>query len=357
MKPASLLLALPLAFAFDWMQIEPGLELEFPRDHGSHPAYETEWWYITGQVEDVDARRFGFQFTVFRRGLDPRPLGADDSPMRARHLFLGHLAVADIEEGQTRFAERLRRAGTPLARSKAGELDLWVEDWSLRQNDAGHLEVRAADPRTGIGIDFELRPTKPLVLHGERGYSAKGDEPGNASAYVSWTRLATTGTLRVDDATFTVTGSSWYDHEFGSSVLADGVVGWDWFGLQLDDGREVMLAALRREDSSVSDFRAGTIVAVDGTTRALTTDQIEIEVRDTWQSPHRDATYPSRWILRVPSEDLELEVVPLLPDAELSPGGSPGIVYWEGPVEVRGPTPGRGYAELTGYAGELGGRF
>jgi predicted secreted hydrolase len=341
-----------------WKAVEPGLELVFPRDHGAHPEYRTEWWYVTGEVRDASGARFGFQFTVFRSGLDARAGAPDDSPLRARQALAGHLAVTDVAGGRTLFAERLRRTGTPLASAAEGELDLVLEDWSFRRSADDRLSLRASDPAAGIGLELELVPAKPLVLHGERGVSSKGG-PGNASAYVSWTRLGVRGRLAVGNGengegrARDVEGSAWFDHEFGSSFLAEGVTGWDWFGLELDDGRDLMVFELRA--AAAKGTKGGTWVERDGSTRALEPQDFEIVPAGRWKSPRSGAEYPARWTIRVGND--VLEVVPLVADCELDTSATTGVVYWEGPVEVRGAATGRGYAELTGYAEGLEPRF
>jgi predicted secreted hydrolase len=349
--------AAPAAEEPAWEPVLPGLELAYPRDHGAHAAHQTEWWYLTGNLEDAAGRRFGYQFTIFRRGLTPQPLEADASPLRARALYAGHLAVTDAGAGRTRFAERLRRGAAPFARASHEDLDLVLEDWSLARRDDDTLLLRAADPGAGIALELELTPRKPLVLHGEGGWSRKGEAPGNASAYASWTRLATRGTLRLDDEALAVTGGSWFDHEFGSSVLEEGTLGWDWFGLQLDDGRELMAFHLRRVGGDLASASAGTLVEPDGTVRHLGHADFAIEALERWTSPRTGASYPSAWRLSVPAHGIDLRATPLVADCELVTGGSTGIVYWEGPVELSGTSGGRGYAELTGYSGSMAGRF
>ena len=339
----------------EWKRVEPGLALAFPADHGAHPEYKTEWWYLTGHLEDEQGARFGFQFTVFRRGLDARVPREGELPLRAKELYAGHLALTDVARGETRFAERLR-SSSPLARAAVGELDLALEDWSFARKNGDELKLSASDPARAFGLELVLRPTKPLVLHGQRGYSRKGDEPGNASAYVSWTRLGLEGTLQQDGAKRSVHGSAWYDHEFGSSVLAEGVVGWDWFGLQLDDGRELMLFVLREASGAPSAASAATLVASDGTARTLKSSEFTLRPTATWKGPKNGAAYPSRWTITIPSEALELELTPLVADCELD-SSSIRVTYWEGPLAIRGSATGRGYAELTGYAGSLSGRF
>jgi predicted secreted hydrolase len=340
----------------EWKRVEPGLELSFPRDHGAHAEYRTEWWYVSGQLEDEAGERSGFQFTIFRRGLDAGPSSPGESPLRARQVWAGHLALCAVGRGEMRFAERLRRGGDGLARAAPDELDLVLEDWSLRRDEGGRLLLSASDPALGIGLELALRPEKPLVLHGEGGTSRKGSAPGNASAYVSWTRLAVEGSLRTAGRERAVRGSAWYDHEFGSSVLEPGTVGWDWFGLQLDDGRELMAFVLRDSHGNPTPASAATLVERDGRTRILASENLSIRSPSTWTSPRTGAVYPASWRIEIPESGIALEVLPLVADCELD-SRSTAVRYWEGPVEVRGSSSGRGYAELTGYAGSMTARF
>lgn len=341
-----------------WRRIGRDLELSFPSDHGAHPDTRIEWWYFTGNLEAADGRRFGFQYTVFRSGIDATPLAPDESPLRLKQVYAGHLALTDVAGGRTRFAERIRRGGTPLAFAATNDMDVVLEDWTLRRGEDDALTIEASDLAAGFGLDLALAPAKPLVLHGENGYSAKGGAEGNASAYVSWTRLAVTGAIELGTERVEVTGAAWFDHEFGSSVLGEGVRGWDWFGLHLDDGRDLMLFVLRREDGRVDAASAGTVIAPDGTATPLTRGDFTIAASGpTWTSERSGAVYPARWTLRVPAHGIELTATPLVPDCELSTGGSTGVIYWEGPVRLEGSTTGRGYAELTGYSGSMGGRL
>lgn len=340
----------------EWKRVEPDIELAFPADHGAHSGYKIEWWYITGQLVARDGRRFGFQFTVFRSGTGAGPVESPESPLRAHQVLAGHLALTDVAAGRTRFAERLRRSGSALTRMSVDDLDVGLEDWSLRRGAGDVLALAAGDAASGFGLELELVPSKPLVLHGENGYSSKGVDAGNASAYVSWTRLATKGRIEVDGEPLEVQGEAWFDHEFGTSVLEAGVAGWDWFGLQLEDGRELMVFLLRRADGTLAPASSGTLVDDRGIARKVAVDAFQVESDASWSSPHTGAKYPARWTISVPSASLALEVVPLVADCELVTR-STGVAYWEGPVEVRGAVKGRGYAELTGYAGSLQGRL
>jgi predicted secreted hydrolase len=237
------------------------------------------------------------------------------------------------------------------------DLKVWLGDWQLERRPGDALVARASDREAAIGVELSCRPAKPLVRQGVDGYSQKGADPGNASAYLSWSRLEVSGTLVLDGRELAVAGEGWFDHEWGSSQLGEGVVGWDWFSLRLDDGSELMVYRLRRKDGSADPYSSGTVIRADGSTRRLAADEVVLEPTGWWTSPATGGRYPSGWRLAVPSEQLDLKLAPLVPAAELDGRGSTGVVYWEGPVEVSGSRLGEGYAELTGYAGSLAGRF
>ncbi len=340
-----------------WERITPPLALVFPRDHGAHPRTRTEWWYVTGDLRDDAGNEFGFQWTVFRRGMDPTPPREGESALRARHVLAGHFAIADLASKRLLADDRLRRPGGGLAGFAEDDLRVWIEDLELARAEDGalRLSARRAGPRAAL--DLRLVPRKPLVLQGDRGLSAKGAEPGNASAYVSWTRLAAEGTLETDGGARAVRGEAWFDHEWGTSQLGPGVVGWDWMGLRLDDGRDLMLYRLRRADGSATPFASGALVDVRGAARTLRPEDFSMEPTGHWTSPRTGARYPVRWRIRVPSAGIDAAVEPRLEDAELDTRATTGVVYWEGPVRVAGSASGRGYAELTGYAASMEGSF
>jgi predicted secreted hydrolase len=340
-----------------WREITGPPELDFPRDHGAHPDTRTEWWYVTGLVADETGRRWGFQITFFRQGLEPGDPPKETSRLRARQIAAAHLAVADIQRGEFHHAERLRRSGGGLAGWSTEDLEVWLDDWEMRRADSGVISIDARDRETGIGLDLELEPLRPFVLQGDRGYSQKGADPGNASAYITWTRLGVSGSIEVGGRTVGVDGAAWFDHEWGTSQLGEGVAGWDWFSLRLDDGRDLMVYRLRRADGTPDPYSSGTVVRPDGSTTTLARDDVAIEPLDWWTSPATGGRYPVRWRLRVPAHDIDLEVEGLLPASELDGSATTGVVYWEGPVEATGSATGEGYVELTGYAGSLEGRF
>jgi len=333
-------------------RVPRGIELVYPRDHGAHPEYRTEWWYLTGQATTPAGRTFGVQFTIFRVALVPEARAAG----RPNQVLAGHLAIADVDGGGFHVAERVRRDGSPLARASTSDLDVVLEDWSIARRADGVLVVTAGDSAAGLDLALELTPTKPLVLHGENGWSTKGGDD-NASAYASFTRLALAGSLELGGERHALDGRAWFDQEFGSSVLGEGVAGWDWFGLHLDDGRDLMCFVLRRGDGTFDPASAGTLVAADGTTTRLRADDFALVRSGAWQSPRSGATYPNRWRITAPGVGLDLELAPRLADCELVTSGSTGVTYWEGPVAVTGSATGSGYAELTGYAGSMAGRL
>lgn len=330
---------------------------ELPRDHGPHFEYQTEWWYYTGNLTSAAGERYGYQLAVFRRGLSPGPPPEADG-LATNQVYFAHLAVTDAARGTHSFAERWSRGAPGLAGASATPYRVAIEGWSIEGLDAtgDHVGLLARDG--AIGLELRLRATKPIVAHGERGLSAKSEEAGNASYYLSYTRMASAGTLRVRGQDVAVTGESWFDHEWSTSALGPEAVGWDWFSLQLDDGRELMLFQIRRRDGSPEPVSGGTLVAASGSTRRLAAGDVSLAALARWTSPDGQATYPSRWALGLPSESLELNVVPLVPDQELKTS----FRYWEGAVSVSGtfrgqPIRGRGYVELTGYAAPMAGLF
>ena len=331
-----------------------GYRYEFPRDHGSHATFRTEWWYYTGNLSTKEGRRFGYQLTFFRRGMPADQVKTQPSKWSIAHLYLAHFAISDFSTNAFHHAEKLSRAGLGKAGAEAERLHVWIDRWRAempRQSD--HHVLTASDGE--IGIQFDLSPGKPPVLHGTSGISRKGGEAGQASHYYSFTRMATTGTLAVGEKTFEVAGTSWMDHEFGSADLGKDLVGWDWFSLQLDDQTELMLYRLRRADGSADPVSSGTFIDRDGKTQHLTINDFTLEPLTYWTSPESRGRYPQMWRLTIPPKQLSLELTPLMAEQELITSRSTQVTYWEGAIEVTGaangaPIKGRGYMELTGYA-------
>jgi predicted secreted hydrolase len=324
----------------------------FPDDHGPHPGFRAEWWYYTGNLETPAGRHVGVQLTFFRFALAPpdRAGGARESAWAASQLYMAHFAVTDTAGRRFSAASRLARAALGLAGAQARPFRVWLEDWSAEAEASGGFPVRLRAADRGVAIDLVLDRGKPAALQGDRGWSAKGPEPGNASYYYSFTRMPARGTVTVGGEALPVSGAAWMDREWSTSALGSDLVGWDWFALQLDDGRDVMLYRLRRRDGSADPHSAGTLIAADGATRRLGPSDVAIAVLDHWTSPASGVRYPSRWRLDIPGADLRLEIAPRLADQELDVGTR----YWEGAVRVEGaaggaPVAGRGYVELVGY--------
>jgi predicted secreted hydrolase len=330
-----------------------------PRDHGPHFEYQTEWWYFTGNVDAADGRHFGFQLTFFRRGLSPGP-PPEGAGLRSNQVYFAHFAITDVAGGRHVAAERFSRGAGGLAGATGEPFTVWLENWRADSLSADGSKVRLAarDDQTGLSLELELAATKPLVAHGDRGLSPKSDEAGNASYYVSHTRMAGRGRIGAGGSEAEIIGEAWFDHEWSTSALGPGAVGWDWFSLQLDDGRELMLFQIRREDGSVEPASGGTLVERDGRARRLLRDDASIDVLDHWTSPQSGGRYSGRWRVQVPSAGLDLLVEPWLDDQEMRTT----FTYWEGAVHVSSAlagaaSSGQGYVELTGYARSMQGVF
>jgi predicted secreted hydrolase len=337
-----------------WKEAAAGYRFAFPRDHASHPDYKIEWWYYTGNLETAQGRRFGYQLTFFRVGVDPAP--ANPSRWAVRDLFMAHLAVSDPTGRRYRFAERLSRAGPGLSGADTSQYRVWNDDWSASLDEQRRHLLRAADGRAFVNLVLE--EGKRPVINGIDGISQKGAQAGNASHYYSMTRMPTRGSLVVDGETFDVSGVSWMDHEFGTSFLEPEQQGWDWLSLQLQDGRELMLYQMRRGDGSRDPRSSGTLIDRDGGARHLAARDFTLRAAGPTVRAPSGATYPIRWTVQVPAEQLVLEVTTPLDDQELSTEGA-GVSYWEGLIDVVGtsrgaPLAGRGYLEMTGYRGSLG---
>ena len=340
-------------------------KFKFPQDHAAHPDYQSEWWYYTGHVRTKQGRRFGYELTFFRIGLrpgDPQPT-ATQSKWRGNQLYPAHFALTD-EQGKTFYhIDRFAREALGMGHASSTALDVKADDWWLRgvagsQADRERMTMHAAAiaPQGRDAIDFVQIPEKKPAIHGAGGVSRKAACASCASHYYSYTRLATRGTLVFDGQPFTVDGISWMDHEFGSAELQRDQAGWDWFSVQLDDGRELMLYLLRQKDGGVTPQSSGSVIERDGSVRHLERNDFAIEATGRWKSPHTAGVYPSGWRVRVAKAGVDLVLAPTVLDQELAGTSGGGISYWEGAVDVRdaaGRTLGAGYVELTGYAGAL----
>jgi len=333
----------------------PGRKLSFPVDHYSHPDFRTEWWYYTGHLETESGKRYGYQVTFFRFGVRDRQNEINKGhPIIFTDLYMAHFALSNIEQKRFHFRERINRGFDNKAGAATGRYLVWNEDWKVEGDGENHV-IHVSD--RGTALRLALRSLKPPVLHGLNGLSRKGEGEGHASYYYSLTRMRTDGEVTVDGKKEKVRGLSWMDHEFGSNQLREDQVGWDWFSMQLENNTELMLYLMRRKDGSVDPYSSGTIVQADGTTKHLALKDFRIDVAERWKSPKSGADYPMKWQVSIPGEEIELEITPAFPEQELITNRSTRVTYWEGAVEVRGtlrnkPVPGKGYTEMTGYAGK-----
>lgn len=334
--------------------IEPW-DWQFPRDHGAHPEFQTEWWYYTGNLADEAGRHFGFQFTIFRRALSAA-LAPSTSEFRGNQLYFAHFTVSDIARGAFHHDTRYARGAADLAGATSQpRYRVWLEDWSVRAENDEATAMRVQAASDDFAIDLALQQVKAPALQGEDGLSPKSAEVGNASYYYSLSRLETRGQIVLDGQRFAVSGHSWMDHEFSTSALGDDAQGWDWFGLIFDDGSELMVGQIRLSGGGLETAFGGLLIYADGRTRRLEANEITIHAQDTWRSPHSHVEYPAGWDIAVAGDDgFRIAVAPLLADQELH---SAGIVYWEGAVAISGDKSGYGYAELTGYAESMQNRF
>ena len=328
--------------AEDYPVVKAGQPLEFPRDHGAHPQFRTEWWYVTGWVRDGQ-RELGFQTTFFRT----RPRVAEDNPsaFAPRQLLFAHVAVADPSHGRLIHEQRASRAGFGLAEAAEDTTDVVIDDWSMRLVGAAYRTRIAARE---FGLDLEFAATQPVLLQGDRGCSRKGPDPKQASYYYSRPQLVVNGSIERAGRRESVTGSAWLDHEWSSEYLASAAEGWDWVGVNLDDGGAFM--AFRIRGKSGTDYWAGgALRGADGGLRVFRPRDVGFEPLRRWRSPRSEVDYPVA--MRVRAGDFELALEPLMEDQELDSRASTGTIYWEGAVHARrGERPvGRGYLELTGY--------
>lgn len=347
----SRLLLLFLLLAPEFKPALPGYQYEFPRDHGSHPEYQLEWWYWTGHLRSHDGREFGYELTFFRSALHNHY--ENPSRWRVRDLYPAHFALSDLGAGKFHFFEKFNRSGPGIAGARVGSLDVWNENWSARMSEEGEFALSAQAGE--IRLELTQTSEKPPVVHGRGGVSQKAEGEGRASHYYSMTRLLTSGTLTYGGRRLQVNGESWMDHEFGTNQLAPDQIGWDWFSVQLENGEELMIYGIRRKDGSLDPYSAGTAATVDGRSVHLKREEFTLEPRRWWTSPKSGGRYPVAWTIRIPSLDVELRADARMDDQELVTNRSTNLAYWEGAVSVKGrwkgaPAKGRGYLEMTGYA-------
>jgi predicted secreted hydrolase len=334
--------------------LEPRV-FEFPRDHGPHPAYRQEWWYVTGNLDSATGERFGFELTFFRFALVPEGVAAPAevaSSWRTGQIYMAHFAVTDVARQRFRFTQKLSRGAVGLAGVRNPPLQVWIDDWSLGTVDPDGMHWRLRAVESGYELTLDAQSLQQPVLNGDRGLSQKSGDRGSASYYYSIPRVSVRGRLVRDGRPVDVQGLAWVDREWGSGALGGNEQGWDWFALQLQDGSSLMFYALRNHDGRRDPHSAGTWIGAAGQSRPLSSDQVQIDVLDYWKNASGDR-YPAHWRVRVPTVGIDVDVRPVLANQELTASTR----YWEGAVDVTGAsagqkTAGRGYVELVGYAAQ-----
>jgi predicted secreted hydrolase len=331
----------------DFKPALPGYVFEFPRDHGAHEEYRTEWWYYTGHLRTDEGRRYGFELTFFRVGVVP-PGAQPRTRWDLRDLALAHFAVTDAGAGEFRFDEKLNRTSPFTANAAEGRLDVFNEGWRATTGRDGSWRLVAQNGRDAL--DLAMTSRKPPAIHGENGVSVKAGGAGYASHYYSMTRLDVRGTIDGRRCR----GQAWMDHEFGSSRLRESQRGWDWYSIQFDNDAELMLYVIRRNDGTPDVTSAGSLITADGSVIPIRRNQMSITPLGNWHSKKSGATYPSGWRVAVPAFGIAVTLQPLLRDQELVTNASTRVTYWEGAVDVGGTfdgvnVGGEGYVELTGY--------
>jgi predicted secreted hydrolase len=332
----------------DYAPVVPGRALEFPADHGSHPAFRTEWWYVTGWLQTRSGEQLGFQVTFFRTR--PQADEANPSAFAPRELIIAHAALSDTRHGSLWHEQRIARSALGLAGAERGRANVWLDRWHLRGDAVTwHANVEGET----LALSLEFTATQPPLVNGEAGLSRKGPTPLSASWYYSLPHLSIAGTLeRGGGRAEAVTGNAWLDHEWSSEYLDDEAVGWDWTGINLDDGGALMAFRIRGRDGTVR-WAGGTLRSADGSVRTLEPHELRFEAGRRWQSPRTGTSYPIEW--RVIAGERTFDLRPLMPDQENDARLSTGAVYWEGAVTALedGAPVGRGYLELTGYGEPL----
>jgi predicted secreted hydrolase len=343
--------AMPALPAVDYPRVEPR-SLVFPRDHGAHPEFRIEWWYVTGWVADGAGHDYGVQVTFFRNR--PGVAEANPSAFAPRQLLFAHAAIADPRSGRLSHDQRAARAGLGLAEADEAKMGVFIGDWSLAETGGRYAAKIAA---RDFALDVEFAPTRAPLAHGDKGVSRKGSDPAQASYYYSEPQLRVTGTLRIGTATtVAVTGTAWLDHEWSSTVMAPEASGWDWAGINLDDGGALMAFRMRAKAGGAL-WAGGAYRDAKGDVRTFAPDAVRFVSLRTWRSPRTGIEYPVETKLEVALDagGLALELKPLMDDQELDSRASTGTIYWEGAVRAigGGRERGRGYLELTGYGPPL----
>jgi len=333
--------------AAPYAEVTAGRAMEFPRDYGSHPPFRTEWWYVTGWLKTRDGESLGFQITFFRT--KPSLDDANPSTFTPRQLLIAHCAISDPKRGRLWQDQRIRRAGLRLAEAREGDTDVWIDRWSLKRQAGVYHAALAAE---NFSFALTLTETQPVLINGEAGVSRKGPAAQSASYYYSLPHMAVVGAITRDGRPDAVSGEAWFDHEWSSEYLDPQAAGWDWIGVNLDDGGALMAFRIR-DGQGKARWAGGTLRRADGAVQVLRPDEVEFTALRDWRSPRTGIAYPVQWHVRAGPREFDLE--PLMDDQENDTRLSSGAIYWEGAVRAAqaGKPLGRGYLELTGYGERL----
>ncbi len=332
----------------------PGYHYQFPRDFFNHPQFQTEWWYYTGNLHAPNGHRFGFELTFFRLGASHPP--RQNSSWAVRNVYMAHCALSDLTGHRFLYRERLNRAGPGLAGIDFDRRLIWNGNWNVQW--LAHDQRLQAVTET-FTLDLQLTSLKPPVINGRDGISRKGPRRGEASYYISLTRLQAKGKITLEGTPYSVSGSAWMDHEFFTQQLDPLITGWDWLCLQLEDHSEFMFYRLRLKQGGISPYSSGTYVDSGGHPHFLDSHEFSLLPEKTWTSPYTHARYPIQWRIEVPSLQLDLSSSTPLNSQELAGHNALSPTYWEGAIDLNGkeagkPLKGMGYLEMTGYAEPLG---
>lgn len=339
-----ILLVYALASGQEYLDVTGDYRVEIPRDFLYKKDYRVQWWYFTGHLSDENRREFGYELTFFVVNVQKRTY---TSRFGVNRIYISHFAVSDVAGNMFHFSETADTGIYEYAGADDEELKVWTGDISL---SGSHRYMRLKASGKNKSMDLHLTPAKPLVLHGEKGYSRKSEEsPLTASVYFSYTQMHTRGKLTIGDTVYAVKGKSWFDREISTRGLGEKQAGWDWFAVQLDDNREIMIYMLRNKDGSIDRYSSGTFVYRDGTYRHLVRDDFSVRALSHYESQRTGARYPIQWEIRIPSEETTLRITPLIQDQEVVALESTGNYYWEGACRVEGSAQGRAYVEMTGY--------
>lgn len=329
----------------------PGYKYSFPKDHGSHDNFKTEWWYYTGNLKGDDNNQYGYELTFFRSALNlDRPV--QNSIWAMPDIYMAHFAVTDVNSKKFYTKSRLQRPGPDFAGSTKDKLKVWTLNWSATMDQGEKQTLKAKSSE--CTLELEVSPQKPLVIQGENGISRKAAKGDHASHYYSYTRLKTDGWLTIKGKRVKVTGTSWMDHEFGSNQLDENQVGWDWFSIHLDNNKEIMLYLMRLEDGSYDQASSGSLIAENGKLTHLKLADYKIKLIGKWRSNKTKIEYPMGWEIEIPAQKVHLKVSPKLDNQEFARQDGNAVTYWEGACSVLGTynnqqCKGDAYVEMTGY--------